>query len=158
MKTFAREFREFAVRGNMMDLAVGVIIGGAFSGIVNSLVRDIIMPVINVILGGSVDFTNKFVVLRMPPDYAGPMTYTDLNAAGGILFAWGSFLTVLINFLLLALVVFMLVRAVNRARRQLERERVEAPTAPAAPPPPAEDIVLLREIRDALQRPTPPAN
>lgn len=156
MKRFGREFREFAVRGNMLDLAVGVIVGGAFSGIVNSMVRDILMPVINVILGGSVDFTNKFFVLRMPPDYDGPMTYTDLNAAGGILFAWGSFITVLINFLLLALVVFMLVRAVNRARQQLEREKEAAPDAPAAAPPP-EDIMLLREIRDALQRQKPPA-
>src|SRR5690625_999586 len=111
MKKFMREFREFAVRGNMVDLAVGIMIGGAFSGIVDSLVRDIFMPVINIILGGSVEFTNKFLVLRMPPDYSGPYTYADLNAAGGILFAWGRFSTVLINFVLLAFVVFLLVRA-----------------------------------------------
>lgn len=152
MKGFVREFREFAVRGNVMDLAVGVIIGGAFSKIVDSMVRDIIMPLINIILGGSVDFTNKFVVLRMPANYSGALTYADLNAAGATLFAWGNFVTILINFLLLALVVFMMVKLLNNARRRFEAEKAAAPAAPAAPPPTPEDIVLLREIRDALQR------
>src|SRR5690606_32640270 len=94
MKGFLREFRTFAVKGNVMDLAVGVIIGGAFGRIVDSMVRDIIMPIINVVLGGSADFTNKFLVLRMPEGYTGAMTYADLTAAGAILFAWGNFLTI----------------------------------------------------------------
>jgi len=150
MKGFLREFRDFAVRGNVMDLAVAVIIGGAFSKIVDSLVRDIIMPLINVILGGSADFTNKFVVLKMPDDYTGAMTYADLNTAGATLFAWGNFVTILINFILLAFVVFVMVKMLNNARKRIEREQEVAPEAPAAPPP--EDVLLLREIRDALKQ------
>ena len=145
MKGFLREFRTFAVKGNVMDLAVGVIIGGAFGRIVDSMVRDIIMPIINVVLGGSADFTNKFLVLRMPEGYTGAMTYADLTAAGAILFAWGNFLTILINFVLLAFVVFLMVKALNAARARFEHE--EKAAAPAAPP---EQVVLLREIRDAL--------
>lgn len=147
MKGFLHEFREFAVRGNVMDLAIGVIIGGAFGKIVDSLVKDIIMPVINVILGGSADFTNKFIVLNRPEGYDGPETYADLTAAGATLFAWGNFLTILLNFILLAFVVFLLVKAMNRARRGWEKEAEAAP-----PPAPTEDVVLLREIRDALVR------
>ncbi len=146
MRGFLKEFREFAIKGNMMDLAVGVIIGTAFSRIIDSLVADIIMPVANFILGGEVDFSNKYIVLRMPEGYTGPDTYADLNAAGAILFAWGNFLTILINFLLLALVVFLLVKMMNKARRRFEREQEAAP-----PAPPAEEVVLLREIRDALK-------
>mgnify|MGYP001278393912 CR=1 FL=1 len=147
MKGFLREFREFAVRGNVMDLAVGVIIGGAFGKIVDSLVRDIIMPVINVLLGGSADFSNKFIVLSRPEGYTGPETYADLTAAGATLFAWGNFVTILINFILLALVVFMLVKLLNRARARFEHEQK---TAPAEPAPPSEEVLLLRQIRDAL--------
>jgi len=150
MKGFLREFREFAVKGNVMDLAIGVIIGGAFGKIVDSMVQDIIMPLINIILGGSADFTNKFLVLSRPDGYTGPETYADLTAAGAILFAWGNFLTILLNFILLAFVVFLLVKAMNRARRNWEKEEKAAP--PAAPPAPPEDVVLLREIRDALVR------
>lgn len=150
MKGFLQEFREFAVKGNVMDLAIGVIIGGAFGKIVDSLVKDIIMPLINVVLGGSADFTNKFLVFSRPDGYTGPETYADLTAAGAILFAWGNFLTILLNFVLLAFVVFLLVKAMNRARRTWEKEEEE--TAPAAPPAPSEDVVLLREIRDALVR------
>lgn len=149
MKGFIQEFREFAVKGNVMDLAIGVIIGGAFGKIVDSLVTDIIMPVINVILGGSADFTNKFLVLSRPDGYTGPETYADLTAAGATLFAWGNFLTILLNFILLAFVVFLLVKAMNRARRNWEQEEAAPASAPAAPP---EDVVLLREIRDALVR------
>ncbi|OZI16026.1 large-conductance mechanosensitive channel protein [Bordetella genomosp. 7] len=142
---FLKEFRDFAVKGNAMDLAVGVIIGAAFGKIVDSVVKDLIMPVVNFILGGSVDFSNKFLVLSMPDGYTGPMTYADLTAAGATVLAWGNFLTILINFILLALVVFIIVKAVNSARRKEEA----APAAPAAPP---EDLVVLREIRDLLRK------
>lgn len=145
MRGFVREFREFAIKGNMMDLAVGVIIGAAFSKIIDSLVADIIMPLINIILGGSVDFTNKYLVLSLPEGYTGPDTYADLKSAGATLFAWGNFVTIFINFLLLALVVFIMVKMLNKARRRFESEKAAEP-----PPAPAEEVVLLREIRDAL--------
>jgi len=151
MKGFLREFRDFAVKGNVMDLAVAVIIGTAFSKIVDSLVKDIVMPVVNVILGGSADFSNKFIVLSRPEGYTGPETYADLTAAGATLFAWGNFLTIVINFILLAFVVFLMVKMLNRARRTMTREK-EAQEA-AAPPAPTEEVVLLREIRDALAHP-----
>jgi len=141
---FLKEFRDFAVKGNAVDLAVGVIIGAAFGKIVDSVVKDLIMPLVNFILGGSVDFSNKFLVLSMPEGYTGPMTYADLTKAGANVLAWGNFITILINFILLALVVFVIVKAINSARRRDE----EAP-APAAPP---EDVVVLREIRDLLKK------
>jgi len=141
---FLKEFRDFAVKGNAVDLAVGVIIGAAFGKIVDSVVKDLIMPLVNFILGGSVDFSNKFLVLSMPEGYSGPMTYADLTKAGANVLAWGNFITILINFILLALVVFVIVKAINSARRRDE----EAP-APAAPP---EDVVVLREIRDLLKK------
>ena len=139
MAGFVKEFKEFAVKGNVMDLAVGVIIGGAFGRIVDSLVKDVLLPLINAMFGGGVDFSNKYVVLSgtVPPG-------ASLEAAqkAGVVFAWGNFLTVAINFVLLALVVFVLVRMVNRLRRPVEEP-------PKAPP---EDVVLLREIRDELKR------
>ena len=138
----ATEFREFAAKGNVVDLAVGVIIGAAFGKIVDSLVKDIVMPVIGRVLGG-LDFSNYFIMLSPPPaGYAGPMTYEALTKAGVPLFAYGNFITVCLNFLILAFVIFMMVRQINRLRRA-------EPPAPAAP---AEDTVLLREIRDALRR------
>jgi large conductance mechanosensitive channel len=141
--SFASEFREFAVKGNVMDLAVGVIIGAAFGKIVDSLVKDLVMPVVSRIFGG-LDFSNWFIMLASPPaGYGGPMTYDALTKAGVPLFAYGNFITVAINFVILAFVIFMMVRQVNRMKR-------EAPAAaPAAPP---EDVVLLREIRDALRK------
>jgi len=142
-----KEFRAFAMRGNVVDLAVGVIIGAAFSKIVDSLVKDIIMPLVNLILGGSVDFSNKFLVLRLPADYAGPMNYDALTKAGATVLAWGNFVTILINFVLLAFVIFWMIKLMNRAKARFER--AEPPAAPAATP---EDVVLLREIRDALTR------
>ena len=144
---FLKEFQEFAVKGNMIDLAVGVIIGAAFGKIIDSLVKDIIMPIISFILGGEVDFTSKFLLLRAPEGYTGPHTYDALNKAGAVVLSWGNFVTILINFILLAFVVFCLVKAVNSARRRIipEKEAAEA----AAPDP--EDVVLLREIRDLLR-------
>jgi len=141
--SFATEFREFAAKGNVMDLAVGVIIGGAFGKIIESLVKDLIMPVVGRIFGG-LDFSNWFVMLgSAPAGYAGPMSYEALTKAGVPLFAYGSFLTIAINFVILAFVVFLMVRQVNRMKRQ-------EPPAAAAPTP--EDVVLLREIRDSLKR------
>ncbi|WP_323018893.1 large conductance mechanosensitive channel protein MscL [Castellaniella sp.] len=144
---FIKEFQEFAVKGNMMDLAIGVIIGGAFGKIIDSIVADLVMPIINFILGGQVNFDNLFWVLRLPEGYAGAMTSVDLTKAGAVVFAWGHFLTIFVNFILLALVVFLLVKMMNNARR-----RFEAAPPPAAAPVTPEDIVLLREIRDSLKK------
>ncbi|WP_395140618.1 large conductance mechanosensitive channel protein MscL [Schlegelella aquatica] len=136
---FMREFREFAVKGNVVDLAVGVIIGGAFGKIVDSLVNDLIMPVVSKLFGG-LDFSNYFIPL------AGQTANTLAEAKkGGAVFAYGSFITVALNFVLLALVIFVMVKQINRLRR-------EPPAAPAAPPAPPEEVVLLREIRDALKK------
>ena len=135
-----REFRDFAVKGNVIDLAVGVIIGGAFGKIVDSLVNDIIMPVISTLLGGHIDFTNLFLVLGRIPDGV-PRTFDGLKKAGIPIFAYGNFITISINFVLLAFVIFQMVKVVNRIRT------IDTPPAPPTP----EDIVLLREIRDSLQ-------
>ena len=142
---FLKEFRDFAVKGNAIDLAVGVIIGAAFGRIVDSLVKDIVMPLVNFILGGSVDFSSKFVALSIPAGYSGPMTYNDLTRAGANVFAWGNFITIVINFLLLAFVIFWMVKAIYAARVKADAEV----TPPAATP---EDVALLREIRDLLKK------
>ncbi|AZV95178.1 large conductance mechanosensitive channel protein MscL [Kerstersia gyiorum] len=144
-----QEFREFALKGSVVDLAVGVIIGGAFGKIVDSLVKDVIMPLVNFILGGSVDFTNKFLLLSAPDGYTGPMTYADLTAAGAVVLAWGNFLTILINFILLAFVIFWMVKAINRVRRTAEAKEEAVAEEPAPTP---DDVVLLREIRDLLKK------
>jgi large conductance mechanosensitive channel len=134
-----QEFREFAVKGNAMDLAVGVIIGGAFGKIVDSVVNDLIMPVIGRFTGG-LDFSNLFIPLADVP--AGtPQTLDAVRKAGIPVFAYGNFITILINFLILAFIVFQMVKMLNRLKN----------AAPAAPAAPAEDVVLLREIRDALK-------
>ena len=135
-----KEFREFAVKGNVVDLAVGIIIGGAFGKIVDSLVNDIVMPVISSLLGGKIDFTNLFIVLGNVPDGV-PRTFDALKKAGIPIFAYGNFITILINFILLAFVIFQMVKVVNRIRS------AEAPP-PAITP---EEVILLREIRDSLQ-------
>ncbi|AOB29502.1 large-conductance mechanosensitive channel [Bordetella sp. H567] len=140
--SFLKDFRNFAVKGNAVDLAVGVIIGAAFGRIVDSLVKDIVMPLLNLILGGAVDFSNKFIVLSMPPNYSGPMTYADLTKAGANVFAWGNFITIVINFVLLAFIIFWMVKAVARARTHLD-------ASPAATPA---DVQLLQEIRDLLKQ------
>jgi large conductance mechanosensitive channel len=139
-----KEFREFAVKGNVIDLAVGVIIGGAFGTIVNSIVKDLVMPIVGSL--GKLDFKEYFIVLSKPADYAGPMTYDALTKAGVPLLAYGQFLTVLVNFIILAFIIFWMVKAVNRVKEAAIREQAAAPAAPA------EDIVLLREIRDSLKK------
>ena len=138
--SFFKEFREFAVKGNVMDLAVGVIIGGAFGKIVDSMVKDIIMPLVNLITGGQIDYSNKYLVLSGSVP-AGASLVEAQKVAN--VFAYGSFLTILINFIILAFVIFMMVKQMNRLKRA-------EPPAPPAPTP--EDVVLLREIRDALKR------
>lgn len=139
--SIVQEFKEFAIKGNMMDLAIGVIIGGAFGKIIDSLVKDVIMPLISVITGGDVDFSQWFVVLGENPNNLA--TLEELQKAGVNVLQYGSFLTVFINFLILAWVVFLLVKLMNRLRKEAPAE------APAATP---EDIELLREIRDELKR------
>lgn len=136
------EFKTFAMRGNVIDLAVGVIIGAAFGKIVDSVVNDLIMPVIGRIVG-KLDFSNMFVTLAEPPPGT-PMTLDALKKAGVPVFAYGNFLTIVVNFLILAFIIFLMVRAFNKMR-------AEEPAAPAEPPPTPEDIVLLRQIRDSLQ-------
>ena len=141
--SMSSEFKEFALKGNVMDLAVGVIIGGAFGKIVDSAVNDLIMPIIGRIVG-NVDFSNMFVKLADAP--AGtPETLDALRKAGVPVFAYGSFLTILINFVILAFVIFMMIKQMNRLKRDVPPAPVEAPVTP-------EDVVLLREIRDSLKR------
>ena len=138
--SMASEFKEFALKGNVMDLAVGVIIGGAFGKIVDSLVGDIIMPVVGRVLGG-LDFSNFFIKLAEGP--AGiPQTLVELKKAGVPLLAYGSFITIAINFIILAFIIFMMVKQMNRMKKN---------TPPPAPAAPAEDVVLLTQIRDLLK-------
>jgi large conductance mechanosensitive channel len=138
-----KEFRDFAVKGNVIDLAVGVIIGGAFGKIVDSLVNDIVMPVISTLLGGHIDFTNLFLVLGNVPEGV-PRTFDTLKKAGIPIFAYGNFITISINFILLAFVIFQMVKIVNRISTIDEQP----------PPPTSEEVVLLREIRDSLKNKT----
>lgn len=137
-----QEFREFAVKGNVIDLAVGVIIGGAFGKIVDSVVSDLIMPLVGLVFG-KLDFSNLFITLGAVPEGTA-MTLDALRKAGVPVFAYGSFLTVAVNFFILAFIIFMMIKQVNRLKR-------EAPAEPAAPEAPPEDIQLLREIRDSLK-------
>jgi large conductance mechanosensitive channel len=138
-----QEFKDFALKGNVMDLAVGVIIGGAFGKIVESVVNDLIMPIVGKIFGG-INFTEMFVMLA-PPTKAieGAASYATLKAAGANLLGYGNFITIVVNFAILAFIIFQMVKAMNRLKKE----------APAAPPAaPAEDVLLLREIRDNLKR------
>ncbi len=135
--SFTSEFKEFALKGNVMDLAVGVIIGGAFGKIVDSVVGDLIMPVVSKIFGG-LDFSNYFLPL------AGQTAATLVEAKkAGAVFAYGNFFTIALNFIILAFIIFLMVKQMNRMKR-------EAPPAPAPATP--EDVVLLREIRDSLKK------
>ncbi len=135
------EFKAFAVRGNVVDLAVGVIIGGAFGKIVDSLVNDVVMPLISTLLGGRIDFTNLFIVLGNIPENV-PRTFDALKKAGIPIFAYGNFITISINFVLLAFVIFQMVKIINRIRDE----------EPKSQPPTPESILLLREIRDCLKQ------
>ena len=137
-----QEFKAFAMRGNVMDLAVGVIIGGAFGKIVDSVVADLIMPIIAWIMGGKLDFSGMFLVLgNVPPGTA--MTLDALKKAQVPVFAYGSFVTILVNFIILAFIIFIMVKQMNRLKSE---------EPPAPPPATAEDILLLREIRDSLKK------
>jgi large conductance mechanosensitive channel len=137
-----QEFREFAVKGNAVDLAVGVIIGGAFGKIVDSIVADLIMPLVGKIIG-NLDFSNLFVVLGNNPNNL--TTLADLKKAGIGVFAYGNFITILINFVILAFIIFMMIKQMNRLRTPAPAPEPEAPPTP-------EDVLLLREIRDSLKK------
>lgn len=138
--SIVQEFKEFAVKGNAVDLAVGVIVGAAFGKIVDSVVGDLIMPLVGLVLG-KLDFSNLFVVLGDNPQNLA--TLAELKKAGIPVFAYGNFLTILVNFVILAFIIFMMVKQLNRLRKT-----EPAPEAPATP----EDVLLLREIRDALKK------
>ena len=139
------EFKAFIAKGNVLDLAVAVIIGAAFTAIVTSLTADVIMPLIGAIVG-NLDFSNYYVLLGpVPEGYHGPMSYAALKAAGVPMLGYGAFLTALVNFLILAFIIFMLVKAATR----MMRRRGEALDAAAEP---AEEVLLLREIRDTLRQ------
>ena len=135
------EFKEFAVKGNVIDLAVGVIIGSAFGKIVDSIVADLIMPVVGRLFGG-LDFSNYYIALA---GQAGGLPLGEARKLGAV-FAYGNFITVALNFLILAFIIFMMIKQINRLKR------AEPAPAPAAPPPTPEDVMLLREIRDALSK------
>ena len=136
-----KEFRAFAVRGNVVDLAVGIIIGGAFGKIVDSLVNDIVMPLISSFLGGRIDFTNLFIVLGTVPENV-PRTFDALKKAGIPIFAYGNFITISINFILLAFIIFQMVKIINRIKDEEQKPTTSIP----------ENIILLREIRDSLKK------
>ena len=137
------EFKEFALKGNVMDLAVGVIIGAAFGKIVDSVVADLIMPLVGVVIG-NLDFSSMYVVLGKVPAGVGA-SLAEMKKAGVPVLAYGNFLTIAVNFIILAFIIFMMVKQMNR----LKRETPPAPAAPAATP---EDILLLRQIRDSLNK------
>ena len=134
-----QEFREFAVKGNVMDLAIGVIIGGAFGKIVDSVVNDLIMPIIGAVVG-SLDFSNLFLILGKNPNNL--TVLAELKKAGVPVLAYGSFVTVAVNFAILAFIIFMMVKQINRLKR----------SEPTVAPPTPEDVILLREIRDSLRK------
>jgi large conductance mechanosensitive channel len=148
-----KEFREFALRGNMVDMAVGIIIGGAFGGIVQSLIKDVIMPVVGI--AAKSDFTNMYFPLSIKTAEAiealetstgAPVSLETARTIGPVM-AYGSFITVFINFMILAFVIFVMIKVMNNAKKKFEKQEAAAPAAPAPTP---EDVVLLREIRDAL--------
>jgi large conductance mechanosensitive channel len=139
-----KEFKEFALKGNVIDLAIGVIVGGAFGKIVDAMVGDLIMPLVSMLIG-HLDFSNYFIALAHVPDQV-PLTLDALKKAGIPVFAYGNFITVALNFLILAFVIFLMVKQINR----LKRSETAAPAAAEVVTP--EDILLLREIRDQLKR------
>lgn len=141
------EFKAFVARGNVLDLAIGVIIGGAFATITKSVTEDLIMPIVGWLFGG-VDFTRFFIRLgAIPAGFKGsPDSYADLKAAGVAMLGWGAFLTVVVNFLILAFIIFLLMKGINRLLTAHQKDKDEVP----APTP--EEVMLLREIRDSLKR------
>ncbi|MBT0959272.1 large conductance mechanosensitive channel protein MscL [Alphaproteobacteria bacterium KMM 3653] len=139
------EFKDFIAKGNVMDMAVGIIIGAAFTAIVSSLVGDLINPIIGLFMGG-VDFTNQYIVLA--GDVAAGTSLEAAREAGANVFAWGSFIMAIINFLIIAFVVFMLVRYVNKVKDATSKAEEAAPEEPAGPT----EVELLQEIRDALAK------
>ncbi len=141
-----KEFRQFAVKGNVVDLAVGVIIGAAFGKIVDSVVRDLLMPVVALAFG-KIDFSQHFLALGSIPQGV-PRALDAVREAGVPVIAYGSFLTVALNFLILAFIIFIMVKQINRLKALAEEEKENASAAQAAPP---EDVLLLREIRDTLK-------
>ncbi len=143
---FVKEFRDFAMKGNVMDMAVGVIIGGAFGKIVGSLIEDVIMPVVGKFVG-NVDFSNLYLPLSEGVKTGLPLA--DAKKAGAVM-AYGNFLSIAINFIILAFVIFLMVKAMNSAKARFEKEKVAAP--PPAPPAPPASEVYLKEIRDLLAR------
>ncbi|MBK4735500.1 large conductance mechanosensitive channel protein MscL [Noviherbaspirillum pedocola] len=140
-----QEFKAFAVKGNVVDLAVAVIIGAAFGKIVESLVQDVIMPIVGKIFGG-LDFSNYYLPLN---NQSMQLPLAEAKKAGAVL-AYGNFLTILINFIILAFIIFLMVHMINKARTLTLRKEAQAPVVEA---PPSEDVLLLREIRDALRQP-----
>ncbi len=141
--SFIQEFKSFALKGNVMDLAVGVIIGGAFGKIVDSVVTDLVMPLVSKAFGG-LDFSGYYIALA---GQAYGLPLTEAKKLGAV-FAYGNFITVALNFAILAFIIFVIIRQMNRLTASHDR----APAAPAEPPPPSEDVLLLREIRDSLQK------
>jgi large conductance mechanosensitive channel len=140
-----KEFKDFAMRGNVVDMAVGIVIGAAFGAIVASFVGDVLMPVVGTLLGG-VDFSNYFLVLKQGATVPGPYaTLAALKAAGGVAVGYGLLINTIVNFLIVAFALFMVIKAMNSAKKQEE-------AAPAAPPPPSKEEKLLTEIRDLLAR------
>jgi len=139
-----KEFREFAMRGNVVDMAVGIIIGAAFGKIVTSLVNDLIMPPVGLLLG-NVDFSNMFIVLKNGAASGPYLTVEAAQKAGAVTFNYGSFINTCVSFVIVAFAVFLLIRTVNRLKRKEDEK-------PAAPPPTPEEILLLRDIRDSLKR------
>jgi large conductance mechanosensitive channel len=144
----AREFREFAMRGNVVDLAVGVIIGAAFGKIVGSIVEDIIMPPIGKLIG-NMDFTNLYYALYPQPDGGYPKTLVDAKKLGSVI-AYGNFITLTINFIIVAFCIFLIVKLMNVAKKKFEKEKAAGP-----PPAPSTQEVLLTEIRDILKQKSP---
>ncbi len=138
-----KEFKEFAIKGNMVDMAVGIIIGGAFGLIIKSLIADVIMPLVGSVIG-DVDFTNMYYPLAEGVEKG--LSLEEARAQGAV-FAYGNFITVLFNFLILAFVIFIMVKMINKAKKNFEKEKEAAP-----PPAPAAEVVLLEEIRDLLKK------
>lgn len=149
---FISEFRDFAMKGNVVDLAVGVIIGGAFGKIVDSMINDIMMPVVGKVVG-NVDFSNLYVPLsdKVSAELAskGTLSLVEAKKLGAVL-AWGNFVTIAINFIILAFCIFLVVKAMNEARKRFEAKKAAAPAPP--PPPPAASEIYLKEIRDLLAK------